>query len=459
VNLAEILESECLRLGVIKESLTVLTEESDPYRQSTEKFHTMGRWFAEQVERDFAGRASHIRGIHYAIVARGDIMRPDGTPYINNAECWEWLLKAAPAARWLGYLGFDRIIDGRNSDPVLITREDLADSTLTIDAEFEAVIPSASEIGVNINGARDLFVSRQPYQIVFFAEKASLDEVLTPLAQRYKADLYLNTGEMTTSNVYAMAKRAVEDGRPMVLFTLSDFDPSGWQMPVSIGRKLQAFRDMIFPDLKYEVVPVALNADQVRDLNLPSTPLKEEELRADNWREAFDHEQTEIDALATLRPDALREIIEAAVKPFFDDTLAARVFEAWGIWSDAANTVLNEKIGARVADIRERADAYFDEVREQVENLLADLDAAAEEVDPDELPLIEIPEPEIAAAGQARPLISSEMSWADATRALIVHKRYGVADELKLRKTWASSGNPWEALGISRSKWYRDNAR
>ena len=127
MSLAEIIESECLRLGVIKESLTVLTEECDPYRQSTEKFHTMGRWFAEQVERDFAGRASHIRGIHYAIVARGDIMRPDGTPYINNAECWEWLLKAAPAARWLGYLGFDRIIDGRNSDPVLITREDLAE--------------------------------------------------------------------------------------------------------------------------------------------------------------------------------------------------------------------------------------------------------------------------------------------------------------------------------------------
>ena len=40
-----------------------------------------------------------------------------------------------------------------------------------------------------------------------------------------------------------MADRsAARDGRPMVVFYFSDCDPSGWQMPVSLYRKLQALK-------------------------------------------------------------------------------------------------------------------------------------------------------------------------------------------------------------------------
>ena len=40
----------------------------------------------------------------------------------------------------------------------------------------------------------------------------------------------------------------------MVIFVLADFDPAGHQMAVSIGRKLQALRDVFFPNLRFEVV-------------------------------------------------------------------------------------------------------------------------------------------------------------------------------------------------------------
>jgi hypothetical protein len=98
-------------------------------------------------------------------------------------------------------------------------------------------------------------------------------------------------------------------------------------MSVSIGRKLQALRDLQFPDLKFELVAVALTVEQVRELGLPSTPLKETEKRADRWRDAFGVEQTEIDAIATLRPDILADIIEHAFDPYLDRDLAARVME------------------------------------------------------------------------------------------------------------------------------------
>ena len=121
-----------------------------------------------------------------------------------------------------------------------------------------------------------------------------------------------------------MAKTGAADGRPMIVFTVADFDPSGRQMSVSIGRKLQAFKDLLYPDLEFEVIPIALTEEQVRALDLPSTPLKETERRGDRWRAEFGLEQTEIDALATLKPRELRKIIVDAFDRYFDHTLDER---------------------------------------------------------------------------------------------------------------------------------------
>ena len=188
------------------------------------------------------------------------------------------------------------------------------------------------------------FVARQAFQFAIFGEKGSLEEVLLPLAECYEADLYLPSGEISNSLLYRMAKDAVKDRRPLVVFTVSDCDPSGRQMPISIGRKLQALRDLLFPDLQFEVVPAALTVEQVRDLDLPSTPLKETEKRASRWRKAFGVEQTEIDALATLRPDALREIIDRAFDPYFDRALKASVDTAEQEWLVAAQEAMVEQI-------------------------------------------------------------------------------------------------------------------
>ena len=37
-------------------------------------------------------------------------------------DCWKWLQDtAAKAARWLGYVPFERIIDNRNDPPLVIS--------------------------------------------------------------------------------------------------------------------------------------------------------------------------------------------------------------------------------------------------------------------------------------------------------------------------------------------------
>ena len=88
--------------GSLKE-FTVLSVQIDPYRLDTPVNHQVGQWFAEQMDRlNLLHRQIHLRGIHYAFL--GSTTMPNGKPYANTGEVWDWLQNsAAKAARWLGW--------------------------------------------------------------------------------------------------------------------------------------------------------------------------------------------------------------------------------------------------------------------------------------------------------------------------------------------------------------------
>ena len=157
---------------------------------------------------------------------------------------------AGKAARWLGYIPFERIIDNRNAAPI-IHRHALVRPDSHVVAGLDLTLPT----DITPEPVAEGFEARQAFHFAIFGEKASLEDVVDPIAASHHADLYLPTGEISDTLLYQIAADADADGRPLVLFTLADCDPSGWQMPVSIARKLQAFRDLLFPDLQFEVGP------------------------------------------------------------------------------------------------------------------------------------------------------------------------------------------------------------
>ena len=403
--------------GCSLKDLTVLAPQNDPFRVDTPARHRDGKWLA-MTARDLGlgDRKIHLRGLHYMVIGRP---KPNGTPYRNIDADWLWLQgDAAKAARFLGYIPFDQIVDQRNAEPEVrefSQPEPWAYLTVGIDVE----LPDADDImpGVSVQDFRGV----QPYRVVLIGEKSSLADVLGPAAQTHDADLYLPTGEMSDTLVYRIARTAAADGRPLVVLYFADCDPAGWQMPISVGRKLQAFRELL-GGFEFELHRVALTPDQVREYGLPSTPLKDTEKRGDAWRRETGVEQTEIDALASLRPDLLRQIARDAIAPFYDDELSRRVARARSEWISESLEIINRDVDAdRLARIRAEASRKLAEMREQIAGLNDQLRIDASDFD---LPEMVIPEPDLDGREAPEPLLDSWWPFAEQCRALIASKAY-----------------------------------
>ena len=424
--------------GLASERLLVMSAEHDPYAIDTRENRCRADWLREAMqEAGILGRIIHVRGIFYALVAHGGIARHDGKPFHNTAANWHYIQTVVRIARWLDTIAFTTIIDERNTPPII--REARAsimaiEPAITIAAPALSVPPTTGDFTLEGLGLVDGFAfphRAQPYNLVIFGEKTGLDPVLGPLAEFYNASLFLPSGEPSDSMLERMAALGARDGRPMIVFTFTDFDPTGNNMPAIIGRKLQALRDLHYPDLDFEIRPVAMTEAQVRTLNLPSTPLKETERRAEAWlARSGGLEQTEIDALAVLRPEILIEIAHTAIAPFFDADLAARQREAEEAWLEEARAALADIDRATLAPfearLREEAQKVVPIAR--AFNAAADAwyDAARELADDVEFEEFEPAEPATSPESAPPPLVSSRMdrvAFIDALRARMIRPR------------------------------------
>jgi hypothetical protein len=211
------------------------------------------------------------------------------------------------------------------------------------------------------------------------------------------------------------------------------------------------YRDLLYPQLEFEVIPIALTEEQVIALDLPSSPLKETERRADAWRLAHGGtlvrgtilangklspdaevegglEQTEIDALASLRPAELRRIIRDAFDRYYDHELDTRAEEVAEAWVAEAQAELDAAIDADlIAALHAEAEAKLAGIREEVDRINDQLRASTEDLGVT-LPALPMPpEPDLEEGGGLPPLISSAWPWLEQTRALIARKRFEAA--------------------------------
>ena len=133
---------------------------------------------------------------------------------------------------------------------------------------------------------------------------------------------------------------------------------------------------------------------------------------------------SEIDALATLQPRELAQILRDALAPFYDADLGNRVYEARIAWEAEAQAWLDQQMDVKALARFQR------EASERLDAVKADIAAINDGIrlavgDDYTLPTATIPEPEIDPALHGKPLVSSSWEWTDQTRALIARKSYG----------------------------------
>jgi hypothetical protein len=162
-------------------------------------------------------------------------------------------------------------------------------------------------------------------------------------------------------------------------------------MGISVARKLQAFSELLGP-FEFEMHRVALTPDQVRELGLPSTPLKDTEKRAARWEQAMGTEQTEIDSAIALRPDDLARIARQAMDPFFDHTLASRFDQARQEWEVETQQIIDDGLDGNREQLLAVAEDKLGRARTLIDEVGESLKTAAELGD---LPEFEPPEPAV----------------------------------------------------------------
>lgn len=305
---------------------------------------------------------------------------PDGT---KNAEPnYKWLGSIINDARLAGFIDWDYIVDR--------TRE------VEIPASWRdpAQIVDAAASGYYIDRWEN-----QPYRVEVHVEKEALEGVVERAAELHRVPTFSCRGYSSQSSMWQAAQRLggyISKGQIPVILHLGDHDPSGIDMTRDIRDRLVDFietdylRDS-FPDAPQNedgevyirdihrhmaesinerhranddlfrasqddmpliVNRIALNMDQIRDLDPPPSPAKLTDARAQTYIREFGHDSWELDAL---EPQVLNTLIRDTIESYLD----------YPLWEETMDRERQER--ARLQDIARRFRNDEDDVREEEE--------------------------------------------------------------------------------------------
>lgn len=318
--------------------LVALDPINDPFYTGRPAELAAARWFTELWQR-FGYRAGvHLRRVHYQIVSQDPpVLRPNGKPYENTQNDWSYLTNAGKYARYLGLVDPDAFIDRRNPEAIIYTQwDDQADPEPSYEATeggefYPYTLPELPQLpglpqrlpdlpGLYAYGYDEI---QQPYHVEIWAEKTTMNDVLLPICQRYSANLVTGAGELSITAVRDFLRRVAAAGRPARILYISDFDPAGLGMPISVARKIEFYqRNDGAGNFDIALDPIVLTADQVEAYQLPRVPVKDSDLRKHNFEAAHGEGQVELDALEALYPGALAGIVADAVLRYYDPELS-----------------------------------------------------------------------------------------------------------------------------------------
>lgn len=376
--------------------LIALASQNDPFYQGTPVTLALAEWFADFYHTHEApGTRVHVRRCHYKIVSLA-LSLPNGKPYENTMECWDTLLIASKAARYLKLVDIYSFDDRKNDEAYDRSRPnqysapsiDIRNYLYTSDLELPE-FPSYPSYNLYD------YESNQPYHLEIWCEKTTMNDVLIPLCDSYGMVLQTGAGELSITAAANLARRLEAAGKPARILYISDFDPAGQSMPVAVSRKLEYFVRNEHLDVDVRLFPAILTAEQVRRYDLPRTPIKISERRKDSFETQHGTGAVELDALEALRPGELQRVLRRYIERYYDTDLDNRTRqqkrELEGQLAAIRASVVNRhsaevaQVKAELEAIRQefapRMEAYSTHLQELWQAISDDLQAEAPDLD------------------------------------------------------------------------------
>jgi len=291
-----------------------LSPNNDPFYCGSPGQLEKAEWFGTIYDKMGSPDKVHVRRVHYWLVSQDPKYKtPDGEEYLNNDKCWGLISIASKYARYSGIVPMENIVDRRNPPAIEHCHNwehdlptDVKDQT-----DSDEIIELIAKEFYCFNSSKT-----QPYMLEIWCEKSTMNDVLEPICSRHGMNLVTGLGELSITAVVLLMDRVKAANKPTRIFYISDFDPAGEGMPISVSRKIEYFSQDEKPDIK--LIPIMLTAEQCVEYGLPRTPIKSSNLRKDEFEERHGAGATELDAMEALHPGEMKDLIMVVVNEYFD---------------------------------------------------------------------------------------------------------------------------------------------
>ncbi len=360
------------QIGRSTKDLVALAVQNDPYYAGVPGRQREAEWFAEIWRRFGFSDGVHLRRIHYVLISQREegepTLKPTGQPYENTDSDWALLAHASLSARYLDLIPLDALVDRRNDEPMIFTP---AETGSVPNLEIDNMTPDAVSY---LSSAPDLpdyqiegFDPEQDYVVEVWIEKSTQNDWLVPLCERRGVNLVVGIGESSEILSRHLAERAQETGMPARIIYMSDFDPAGRSMPVSVARKVEFYIDKFGLDVDVKLNPLVLTEEQCQHYRLPRTPIKPTDKRRKKFEEKFGTGATELDALEALHPGEMAKLLNQEIDRYLDPTLEERVSEVrWRLRRQLLDIQLS---------VTNRHEDEIDQLTSTYEEIVAELEA------------------------------------------------------------------------------------
>lgn len=198
----------------------------------------------------------------------------------------------------------------------------------------------------------------QPYHLEIWCEKSTMTDILNPLCKEYSLLYLAGMGYTSLTRIYELIERVERIKKPTRILYISDYDPSGKNMPVQAARNIEFWlkqKGLEYLDVTLE--NLVLTDEQIRLYKLPRIPAK-----GDVDGTLFEEGACELDALEAIVPGELKKIVETRIQGFYDMGLKPKI---------AANKILTKHaINSRCREELHSHDKTIEGIRERIDNVI-----------------------------------------------------------------------------------------